>query len=143
MVRSVFNFLVIPVLLFTILGCAGDGRKPTYPVRGVILVDGKPAHEAFIWFHPTEVNDPKRVCPFAQTDEEGKFQLNSYISGDGAPTGEFIVTFEWPMRSGTFKTQFEGPDRLKGKYKDLNKSQIRVNIDKQGKDLGTFELTTN
>lgn len=138
-----FTFLLLPLFFLFVAGGCSDGRKPTYPVKGKILVDGQPAFEAFIWFHPVDKNDPMRVVPFAQADEQGNFNLNSYITGDGSPTGDFIITFEWPRRSGTFKTQFEGPDRLKDKYKNIEGSKFKVSIDKQGKDLGTFELTAN
>lgn len=137
--RKGFPFLFLALLGFFSLGCGGDSRPPTYPVKGKLLVDGKPAHEAFIWFHPA---DPKGQRSSAQADDKGDFQLSSFVSGDGAPVGDFTLTFEWPEKSGPFKTQFEGPDRLKGKFKDQASSTHKVTIDKQGKDLGTINLST-
>lgn len=134
-------FQISLIVCCLISGC-GSGRKPTFPVKGRVLVDGKPPNELFVHFWPTEKNDPKSIRPFAQTNENGEFELNSYVTGDGAPMGEFIVTFEWPMRSGPFKNQFEGPDQLRGKYKQPDKSKIRINITKQGQLLETFELST-
>lgn len=137
--RKGFPFLFLAMCGFVSLGCGGDTRPPTFPVKGKLLVDGKPAHEAFIWFHPA---DPKGQRSSAQADDKGDFQISSFTSGDGAPVGDFTLTFEWPEKSGAFKTQFEGPDRLRGKYKDISTSSHKVTIDKQGKDLGTINLST-
>lgn len=128
--------------LLTLSACS-DGRKPTFPVRGRIMVDGKPAPDCFVMFHPVD-NDPVRVCPITQADADGYFSISSYVSGDGAPAGEFIVTFEWRARSGLLKNNFEGPDRLKGKYYDVKKSTFRVKVEKtkEPQQLPTFELTT-
>lgn len=135
----------IPVLFLgvflSVVGCERSSRKATYPVKGKVLVDGNPAQDLFVYLHPTDKNDPNPVRPFAQTDENGGFVVNSYVGGDGAPLGEFIVTFEWPMRSGPFKNMFEGPDQLRGKYKQADSSKFRINITKQGQVLETFELS--
>jgi hypothetical protein len=131
--------LALAALTVTVTACS-DGRKKVYPVRGVIRVDGKPAAECIIMFHPPAIEDPKRVMPFGQADADGKFAICSYVSGDGAPEGEYIVTFEWRERSGLMKQNFDGPDRLKGKYSDPKKSEFRVKVEKQPMDLPPFEL---
>ena len=130
------------VVFLSVVGCERSTRQPTYPVKGKVHVNGKPAQDLFIYLHPMDKSDPNAVRPFAQTNENGEFELNSYVTGDGAPVGEFIVTFDWPMKSGTFKNRFEGPDQLRGKYKQTDKSKFRINITKQGQLLETFELST-
>ena len=132
--------LALAALTLALPACGNDGRKKVYPTRGVILVDGKPAPDCFVMFHPTEEGDPKRVMPFAQAGEDGRFAMCSYVSGDGAPAGEYVVTFEWRGRSGLLKNNFEGPDRLKGRYADPKKSEFRVRVEKQPLDLPPFEL---
>lgn len=129
-------------VFLSVVGCERSTRQPTYPVKGKVHVNGKPAQDLFIYLHPMDQNNPNAVRPFAQTNENGEFELNSYVTGDGAPVGEFIVTFDWPMKSGTFKNRFEGPDQLRGKYKQPDKSKFRINITKQGQLLETFELST-
>jgi hypothetical protein len=131
--------LALAALTLAVSACS-DGRKKVYPVHGLILMDGKPAPECIIMFHPTDNDDPKRVMPFGQADAEGKFVMCSYINGDGAPTGEYIVTFEWRERSGLMKTNFDGPDRLKGRYADPKKSEFRVTVEKQPLELPPYEL---
>ena len=132
--------LALAVLMIVLPAC-GNGRKTVYPVHGKILVDGKPAPDAVVMFHPN-FEDPNRVMPFGQADAEGNFAISSYVNGDGAPVGEYIVTFEWRERSGLLKNNFEGPDRLKGRYYDPKKSNFRVTVEKKKHDLPPFELTS-
>src|SRR5262245_31747033 len=132
--------LTLAALTLTLPAC-GNGRKPVYPVRGRILVDGQPAPDAVVMFHPT-FDDPDRVMPFGQADADGHFVLSSYVNGDGAPPGEYIVTFEWRERSGLLKNNIEGPDRLKGRYYDAKKSNLRITVEKKKHELPPFELTS-
>src|SRR5262249_4117417 len=120
----------------------GDGRKQCFPASGEIYVDGKPAPDAIITLFPVDGSDPKSVRPFGMADETGAFRISSYVQGDGAPAGEYIVTLEWRERSGLLKNNFEGPDRLKGKYADRTKSTLRVTIEKKSNDLGRYDLKT-
>jgi hypothetical protein len=133
--------LALAAVTVAVTAC-GDGRRKVYPVRGVILVDGKPAPDCIIMFHPPAGDDPKRVMPFGQADADGKFAMCSYVNGDGAPEGDYVVTFEWPERSGLMKQNFEGPDRLKGRYYDPKKSNFRVTVEKKEQELPPFELTS-
>lgn len=123
----------------------GGGRKSCYPVSGTILVDGKPAADCMIQFYSADEADhdgPNRVLPLAMADENGKFKISTFESNDGAPAGEYEVTFTWRVRSGLLKNQFDGPDRLKGKYATKELSKIKVMIEKKAQELPTFELTT-
>jgi hypothetical protein len=131
-------FCAVLALLLLLPGCGG--RKTVYPASGELFVDGKPAPDAFIYLHPVEDSDPTMPRPFAQADEDGHYALSSYISGDGAPAGEYIVTFEWRERSGFTKQNFDGPDRLKGQYYDVKKSDYRVKIEKKANVLPHFDL---
>jgi hypothetical protein len=132
--------LALAALTLALPAC-GKGRKACYPVRGCILVDGKPAPDAIVMFHPA-FDDPDRVMPIGQAGADGNFALSSYVQGDGAPVGEYIVTVEWRERSGLLKNNFEGPDRLKGRYYDPKKSTIRITVDKKPQELPPFELTS-
>ena len=132
-------------LLALLLPSCGDGRKKCYPVSGKILVDGKPALDCFVYLYPANPADGEgkdRTIPLAMTDETGAFSLSTYDTNDGAPTGEYVVTFTWRERSGLLKNQYEGKDRLNGKYASPDKSTIRLTIEKKPTDLPPYELTT-
>ncbi len=126
------------------VGCGG-GRKTCYPVSGTVLVNGKAAADCLVRFDshdPADHDGPNRVLPLAMADEKGRFQLSTYAANDGAPAGEYTVTFTWRERSGLLKNQFDGPDRLKGKYAMKESSGIKVTLGKGPQELPPFELTT-
>jgi hypothetical protein len=108
-----------------------DGRIKVYPVHGKVLVKGKPPVEAIVRFHPADGNTSDPHWIHGQVDGEGRFALSTYVTGDGAPAGEYVVTIEWNERSGPLKTEFTGPDRLKGRYKDPKTSKIRFRVEAQ------------
>ena len=72
----------------------------------------------------------------------GKFKISTYGDNDCAPAGEYAVTITWRQRSGLLKNQFDGPDRLKGKYNNKEQSGLKVTIEKKSQELTPFELTT-
>jgi hypothetical protein len=80
-------------------GCGnGERRVPTYKASGQLLAgDGKAVASALIVLHPVDATN-KAPKPRATTDAEGRFQLTTYDTGDGAPDGEFIVTVEQWLR---------------------------------------------
>lgn len=78
-------------------GCGGgDGveRLPVHPVKGAIVLDGKPLANAQVAFHPKNPTDQRAKVASATTDAEGKFQLTTYDANDGAVAGEFVVTVQ-------------------------------------------------
>ncbi|MGL4554395.1 MAG: hypothetical protein ACRC33_24800, partial [Gemmataceae bacterium] len=85
---------------------------------------------------------PNRVIPLAMADEAGKFKVSTFGSNDGAPAGEYAVTFTWRGRSGLLKNQFDGPDRLNGKYATKEKSGVKVTIEPKSQELPPFDLKT-
>jgi len=89
---------------------------------------------------PADNEGPNRVLPIAMTDENGKFKLSTFATDDGAPAGDYTVTFTWRGRSGLLKNQFDGPDRLNGKYATIEASGIKVTIENKPQELKPFEL---
>lgn len=147
--RHGVEFIVL-VVIFGCGGCNGDSNKvQTFPVRGKVLVDGKPAGNAKLVFHPVARDERlQRLSPRATADEDGYFELKTYWSGDGAPIGEYTITASWrgplPANAGSDDfsvTAYEAQqDRLKGRYDDPAKTPLRVII--QGAcELPPLELT--
>jgi hypothetical protein len=128
------------LLALALSGC-GDGRVRTYPVKGVVKVDGKPAHNLQVIFTPAGADAAARLPAGAMTDESGQFTLDTQ-ERTGAPAGEYMVTFAWRAASGLLKNQFDGPDKLKGKYADPAKKLFPVTIEAKSNDLPPFELKT-
>ncbi len=132
-------------VMAVVMSSCGTGRKTCYPIAGTINVDGKPVADALIQLHssdPADHDGPNRVSALAMTDDAGKFKISTYGDNDGAPAGEYAVTITWRQRSGLLKNQFDGPDRLKGKYNSKELSGLKVTLEKNPQELTSFELTT-
>ena len=142
--RALRGPLVIALSLIVLsTGCKKKkGWLETYEVKGVILVDGKPASKVFITLHPKNLSDDRPYTCFGQSDENGEFVMSTFVNGDGAPAGEYDVTFTWPLRKNPISTLWEG-DKLNGRYKDKAKSVFQVTIEKEPQELPPFKLTTS
>jgi 5-hydroxyisourate hydrolase-like protein (transthyretin family) len=108
-------------------------------VSGVLHVDGSPAAEVEVAFHPQDANAKIKYQITTTTDKDGKFSATTYESGDGLPPGDYKITFAWLEGLTTQK------DRLKGKFKNAKKSTHSVTVkgtEDEKVDLGTIELQT-
>lgn len=140
--------LLLGALLVGVLSSCGEEkgppRKETYPVTGQVIVDGQPAENLAVKCHNLEGMDKEDpTVSSAFTDEEGKFELSTYESGDGVPPGEYVLTFFWGQRNMISMT-YGGPDKLNGKYRDPEQSEFRITVENgEPTDLGRIELSTN
>jgi hypothetical protein len=134
--------LVLVGLLAT-AGC-GDGKIRRYPINGSVNVDGKPTAGVMVIFCPVGGSEElQKMRPFGITEADGKFQLTSVQRADGAPLGQYKVLMNWPEQSrGPSRDGIQemGPDRLQGRYMNLNKCQFTVDVKSGANDLPPFEL---
>src|SRR5581483_6787301 len=102
LVRLAFRVAVAAALAAP-ASCA-DSRvaHKVYPVKGKVLVNGAPAADCLVVLNRT-FDQQNPVTPQGRTNENGEFQITSYYANDGAPEGEYVVTFEWRERSGVTK----------------------------------------
>ena len=79
--------------LFSVVGCGGGGKVPgrpdLAPVSGVVTYKGQAVEGATITFQP---QTEKMPAAFGKTDAQGRFQLQTFESNDGAVPGEHGVT---------------------------------------------------
>lgn len=76
------------LLVLAVVGCGGGPKRPpTYGVRGVITLDGKPLADAVVTFRPQSGQQPAN----GRTDSSGGYSLSTFSSGDGAMAGAFAV----------------------------------------------------
>jgi hypothetical protein len=128
--------------------CGKDPQysKATYPVTGLVTVDGAPPGSPVkVHCHSANGIDTKDpTLSSALTDNEGRFHLSTYETGDGVPEGDYLLTFEWGQMN-LISMRYGGPDKLKGRYKDPQKSEHKFSVTAQQEgplDLGTIPLTT-
>lgn len=134
------------VLSLAAAGCADGGPKPVnpkkvIPVTGIVHVDGKPQKGIKVKLAPDPMPaDNKIVLPtLGKTDSEGKFELTTYYQNDGAPVGEFSLTFTYDMNpSGASR------DYFRGKYSNPRTSEHKLSVKDSDEsiDMGVQELTT-
>ena len=71
-------------VIFIICPTTGCNNSPNIvPVKGTVLLDGKPLEGAAVLFHPTTDERPA----VGVTDKRGMFQLTTRRQGDGAHVG--------------------------------------------------------
>lgn len=137
--------LVAILVVLTLAGfcpACSSGRKPAQPVRGRVLVDGQPAAHAQVLFHPAE-SPTEELRPSGQTDEQGYFNLTSYVNSDGAPEGSYAVTVSWfrVFRAGAQpNADIVRHNVLPYRYATPQTSQLRVTVNKGSNELTPLQL---
>lgn len=92
--RSV-SLLALSISLGVLAGCSGAGGPTlpgTVPVKGVVIVDGKPLANATVSLIP--VGGTQGIGSAAYTDKDGKFEMKTSsgsTQGVGAPPGKYKV----------------------------------------------------
>jgi hypothetical protein len=125
--------------------CSCQGGRKFYPVKGKVLVDGKPAEGVTVVFHPREPSDPP-MSPYAIVAADGSFALQSWLVDErvlkpGAPAGEYQVTCVWyPPDLEKHLGAATLPDRLHGRYADKEKSGLQATVAESDTELPPFEL---
>lgn len=126
--------------------CCGCSKKAnygveTYPVVGVVYVDGNPAAKLTVRLHASAGMDSAAPSVSATTTkDDGSFAVSTFEEGDGVPAGEYVATFTWGEYN--MVTRSMGPDKLKGKYSDPKASDFKVTVSEGSPtDLGRIDLT--
>jgi len=121
-------------------GCSrssGPAKKVCYPVKGQLLVQGKPAEGALVILHPKENANAAEwsgTFPHATTGPEGKFELGTYADNDGAPAGEYVVLVSWTTPNPQ-NEEASGPDKLGGRYINPDTSKLTATVDPRPTEL--------
>lgn len=144
MARLLAWSLVLSVGVFAV-GCKGrteDGRLKVLPVSGKLLVNGRPAAKAEVFFHPVDKSGAREsIRPFAQVQADGSFRLSTYDTFDGAPAGQYQVTVVWPSVVKVDGDDMPGPDWLRGRYSKPGQSGLTVAVTETTTDLPALQLT--
>jgi hypothetical protein len=137
--RRFFHTLTVLVLAVLCPACS-SGRKTVHPVRGQVFVDGRPAAQAQVLFHPAE-KGPEQLQPSGQTDDQGYFNLTTYVNSDGAPEGDYTVTVTWFR---VFRTGDEAVRHnvLPRRYAAPESSQLKVTVNKGKNELSALQLSS-
>ncbi|QDV21769.1 carboxypeptidase-like regulatory domain-containing protein [Aureliella helgolandensis] len=69
-------------------GCSTESNPPTYPVTGTVTYKGAPVDGATIIF--TSISEGGEGAT-GKSDAEGKYSLTTYVNGDGARPGDYMI----------------------------------------------------
>lgn len=155
-IHKAYVFVLIGgVIVISATGCRGKSRLPVAPVHGRVTYKGQGVPRANIIFFPAdEIADTvKRLRPFGYTDDQGNFELKTYVSGDGAPFGKYRVIIIAPANGGAAKRGKEDPinmvsaapgvnipPAIVNKYKAADTSGIEVTVVEGENNLPPFAL---
>jgi hypothetical protein len=128
--------------LILLAGCEPAANPDMVPVKGTVTYKDKPVAGANVVFQSSEQGS------FGVTDEQGRFQLQTFAPGDGAPPGEYKVLIskmqitvpEFDQGDPQYVPPPPPKHLIPAKYADANTSGLRVTLVKgEPKDI-PFEL---
>lgn len=122
------------------LGCGDTERQAeTQPVSGRLLINGQPAKDAMVVFHPVSGQsfDDRGTRPKGYVDEQGNFSVYTYEAGDGAPVGEYNVCVLWLENP---RSPDPGVERLGGQFARPSQAAANVTIVNGENQLDAIEL---
>jgi tetratricopeptide (TPR) repeat protein len=115
------------VLLVVVIGSVFSGAATgfqaprTVAVQGTVLYRGKPIDGVRVTLHPQFDIGPVKFCPSGVSDAQGRFTLSTGARDDGAPPGEYVVTFCRPRTDND-----DDVDTWRGRHNDPTRSRWRV-----------------
>lgn len=138
------KYCLVLVPAFCCLACsAGDTLNP---VEGKVVSKDGPVRGAVVTFHPKGADPITAVRPVGFTKDDGTFTLSTGPK-EGAPAGEYVVTFIWPKDVPTkgkkaLSTDMtpESRDVFDGAYADPARSTFPVEIKRGPNKLEPFFL---
>jgi hypothetical protein len=100
-----FRLLVGIAALGLIAGCGGSDFPDTVPASGTVTYNGEAVEGALVTFSPTGVGEVSAAS--GTTDASGKFTLTSFVAGDGAMVGSYMVSIS-KTEGGEVELEVEG-----------------------------------
>ena len=155
--RATLRQLAFGALVALVAGCnrtqtANEALKKSFEVNGgtqqnivkfsgTVTVDGQTPvidrRNPFVVMAYDPKKPPKgRQMPFsANCDKNGHFEFNSYGTGDGLPTGSYIVIFAQPKPDGDgLKNLYNDPDQ------NVKDNRFKIELSGPGRTDWNFDL---
>jgi hypothetical protein len=135
------SLVVCLVSVVSASGCSRDSRVPVHPVHGSVTFQNQPALGAVVVLRPVSPEAmTKGVLPHGAVGSDGRFRMSTYIEGDGAPVGDYIVTINWPETRKDKTGDDISFDRLNGRFHDTEKSPWHIAVREGDNLIGPFKL---
>jgi hypothetical protein len=149
-------FFAACLLLAATTGCSKKSRLAVVPVRGAVTYKGQGVPNALVVFFPVDetADTLKKMRPFGYADDQGKFELKSYVTNDGAPPGKYRVSIvagptnsvangghdAKPSETTVPKTAVAVPAEIVKKYGNVDTSGLEVTVENGENNLSPFAL---
>ena len=106
--------------------------------------DGDPAEYVRVTLHSSKIiSEGDSFRPSGMTDDNGTFRLTTYEMNDGAPAGDYVMTFRWAKPQKTLLDPIP-KDRLRNKFSRPTENSLTCDIiGNESQDLGTFEINAS
>ena len=122
-----------------LVGCGDDNRVPVQPVRGQVLLEGKPVPHAHVVLHPLRPVETAVPPPQAKANPDGSFAVSTFQAGDGAPPGEYAVTVACWLASAK-NPEAPPVNHVPARYSRASSSGLRVQIREGDSQLPPIQL---
>jgi hypothetical protein len=117
------------------LGSGCSHPKEVYPVKGQVLLNGKPVPHATLTFVPLDEAGEQAARPFARADGQGNYELSTFNPKDGAPPGRYAVVVEQRKFVSTKEGDQLSDNLLPPRYANPKTSDVQVEVAKASNDL--------
>jgi len=139
----IYIWLVAVALL---MGCGKRAGGPaTVEVTGTVTFDEKPVEGANVTFSPEATGDDARLASQALTDQNGHFQLSTYVGSGrtklGIVPGRYRVTISKFDRAALNKGFVAPTNVLPKKYADVKTSPLKAEVGVGKENYFEFPLT--
>jgi hypothetical protein len=140
MIRYVGSVCIIAVLLLTLSACESDPVGKTVPVKGKVMVNGKPLTTGNVVFWPDEAKGNKlsgNLLPTSKIAEDGTYDLVTK-GKPGAPPGAYKITVNAQTEVDSTKPE-TAKKLVPDKYTSKDKTPLEKNV-ADGAAAGTYDL---
>jgi hypothetical protein len=131
-------------LIGTACAKPGEDAVAVHAVSGQVLFEGNrpPPEGAFVVFKPVKempLLEKMGGNPRGTVAKDGRFKLTTRRPEDGAPAGDYEVIITWHKpEAGSSE---DGPDLLKGRYRDPGQSRLpKITIKEGNNELPPIRL---
>jgi hypothetical protein len=129
----------------TLLLASCGSEVKLHPVRGQVFVGGKPAEGAVVVFHAAASSGTKASSerPAGRVQADGSFTLGTFVPGDGAPAGDYVVAIAWPgdaAPTAMGAVSKKATPKLALQYGDARKTPLRAKIVEGSNDIPAFHF---
>jgi hypothetical protein len=145
--------LVLCFFASLLVGCGGsaDDAPDVVPVKGKVLVDGKPLSAGTIDFYPDEAQGTKGPGATGEISPTGEFTMISPGNREGSMVGHFKVTITCPFDPGGGSSpsgELKVPEgsvqcELPAKYSEYENTPLTVEVKAEGNEDLVIEVTSN